>query len=79
MVDYKRRTTQPKETRINTIELDVTPLLDGSLQPTDSESHTSGTEQSLGLRGPSASLLDTYRSDPFSTFPINGPHRSRQL
>ncbi|KAL3494386.1 hypothetical protein BJX62DRAFT_234263 [Aspergillus germanicus] len=80
MVDYKRRTTQPRETKNHTIELDVTPLLDGSLHPTDSELHTAGPEQALVLRALSpASLLDTYRSDPFGTFPINGTHRSRQL
>ncbi|KAJ0415224.1 hypothetical protein BJY00DRAFT_317985 [Aspergillus carlsbadensis] len=80
MVDYKRRTTQPKEKQNNTIELDVTPLLDGSLQSSDPELLAGNPRQSLVLRGPSpASLLDTYRSDPFGAFPINGTHRSRQL
>jgi hypothetical protein len=80
MVDYKRRSTQPKESQNHTIELDVTPLLDGSLQPTAAGLHAVDPEQSLVSRGPSpASLLDTYRSDPFGTFPINGTHRSRQL
>ncbi|KAL2827492.1 hypothetical protein BJY01DRAFT_255674 [Aspergillus pseudoustus] len=73
MVDYKRRTTQPKEKQNNTIELDVTPLLDGSLP-------AGGQEQSMVLFSPSpSSLLDTNRSDPFGTFPISGTHRSRQL
>ncbi|KAL2796677.1 hypothetical protein BJX66DRAFT_335661 [Aspergillus keveii] len=80
MADYKRRTTQPKGSKNHTVELDVTPLLDGSLQSTNSVLHTARTEQGLMLRGPSpTSLLDTYRSDPFGTFPINGTHRSRQL
>ncbi|KAL3441069.1 hypothetical protein BJX65DRAFT_14823 [Aspergillus insuetus] len=80
MADFKRRSTQPKQNHNNTIELDVTPLLDGSLQLTGRKSYAAGPEQSLMLRGPSpASLLDTYRSDPFGTFPINGTHRSRQL
>ncbi|KAL3456529.1 hypothetical protein BJX64DRAFT_39777 [Aspergillus heterothallicus] len=80
MVDYKRRTTQPKEKPNNTIELDVTPLLGGSLQPRQQYSPVGEHEQEMVLRGPSPlSMLDTNRGDPFGTFPISGTHRSRQL
>ncbi|KAL2802746.1 hypothetical protein BJX63DRAFT_437566 [Aspergillus granulosus] len=80
MADYRRRTGQPKKNQNGTLELDVTPLLDGSIPPTQLALQEARPQQSMMIYAPGPrSVLDADRSDPFGTFPLNGTHRSRQL
>ncbi|KAL2869752.1 uncharacterized protein BJX67DRAFT_391757 [Aspergillus lucknowensis] len=81
MADYKRRTAQPRRKENETIELDVSPLLDGSLVPTTVPApRETSREQPIALHTANPmTLLGADRSDPFGTFPINGTYRSRQL
>jgi hypothetical protein len=63
--DYRRRNPPPPQ-QARTVELDVTPLLDGSLP---------SATRPPGLLTP----LDASWSDPFGTFPVDRSHKSREL
>ncbi|EHK50807.1 hypothetical protein TRIATDRAFT_54642, partial [Trichoderma atroviride IMI 206040] len=60
--NYRRQ--HPYERRQTTVELDITPLLDGSLQ-------RANTSFSQRYPGPTT-LLDASRSDPFQSFGLGG-------
>ncbi|KAL7935579.1 hypothetical protein V8C35DRAFT_278595 [Trichoderma chlorosporum] len=65
--NYRRQ--HPYERRRTTVELDVTPLLDGSI-------HNISSRQSIP--GPST-ILDASRSDPFQSFGFGGDRRAHRL
>ncbi|UKZ53377.1 hypothetical protein TrVGV298_007169 [Trichoderma virens] len=67
--NYRRQ--HPYERRQRTVELDITPLLDGSIQ-------SSNTFHNQVLPRPST-LLDASRSDPFQSFGIGGDRRAHRL
>jgi hypothetical protein len=67
--NYRRQ--HPYERRQNTVELDVTPLMDGSLQ-------NFNTSFNRRLPGPTT-LLDSSRSDPFQSFGLGGDRRAHRL
>ncbi|KAF7588871.1 hypothetical protein BBP40_005056 [Aspergillus hancockii] len=82
MADYRRWSTPPKRKQTNSIDLDATPLLDGSVPPSLPLPQQSKNGPSSGLLCKSLSpltLLDASRSDPFGTFPVDTSHRSREL
>lgn len=67
--NYRRQ--HPYERRQTTVELDITPLLDGSLQ-------SSNALLNQRLPGPTT-LLDASRSDPFQSFALGGDRRAYRL
>ncbi|UKZ68136.1 uncharacterized protein TrAtP1_009172 [Trichoderma atroviride] len=67
--NYRRQ--HPYERRQTTVELDITPLLDGSLQ-------RANTSFSQRYPGPTT-LLDASRSDPFQSFGLGGDRRAHRL
>lgn len=74
--DYRQRNPWPRQER--EVELELTPLLDGSLHLVEEVAH--GHE---GQEPPNHMALlramDASRSDPFASFAVNRDHRSRQL
>ncbi|PON21903.1 hypothetical protein TGAM01_v209159 [Trichoderma gamsii] len=67
--NYRRQ--HPYERRQTAVELDITPLLDGSL-------HNFNTSLMRRLAGPTT-LLDASRSDPFQSFGLGGDRRAHRL
>ncbi|OJJ95706.1 hypothetical protein ASPACDRAFT_1859941 [Aspergillus aculeatus ATCC 16872] len=83
MVDYRRRTAKPKRKETTSIEIDTSPLLQGSASlpllcsPSLHGKQQSCTDGSIALAP--LSILDASRSDPFGTFPIDRDRRTRRL
>lgn len=67
--NYRRQ--HPYERRQTAVELDITPLLDGSL-------HNFNTSLMRRLARPTT-LLDASRSDPFQSFGLGGDRRAHRL
>ena len=85
MRDFHRRSTGQKR-RKNEIELDVTPLLQGSAPQFEGEVSNKANYESNQARrlddGSSSSLVTTLsvsRLDPFFQYPIRMGHREREL